>query len=493
MKASAPPDTVVLSPFVRHVADTITRTDLFRPGEMILVAVSGGPDSVALLSVLAALAPSWRLQLHAVHFNYGLRGEESNRDARFVAELCARMGIALVTEPIDMRASHTGTGAARGSVQNAARRARYAAMDRIGASLGVDKIAVGHTADDQAETLLMWMIRGAGSAGLSGIPPARSRSIIRPLLQITRDEILAYLKAEGLAFRTDSSNAKPIYMRNRIRRDLIPLLKRFNPAILSVLNRQAEIFREENVWLERITAEHLAQFSHEGPHGELVVDRAQLMTLPVALQRRIIRAAVRRTVDVERGPGFAFVAAILNSIVHGPPGAFLVGHGVYVGRDRETLRFERARQTGLDTPDTEAGREILLPVPSTLGWPLTGQLIQTSLVHSEQSADPCAGLPRHTALIDAESIAPGLRVRCWRRGDVFQPFGMEGRQKKLQDFFSDIKMPRAERQRIPIIVASERIVWVAGQRLDHRFRVTSTTKEIIMITLRDPDDHQETL
>ncbi len=187
------------STFVRRVAEMVNRTHLFEPGERILIAVSGGPDSVALLSVLAALAPSWRLSLWAVHFNYRLRGEESHQDARFVADLCGRMGIELISEDIDLGGSAGLSSRWKGrSIQEVAREARYSAMMRIGASIGADRIALGHTGDDQAETLLMWMLRGSGPFGLSGIPPARECLFIRPLLAMRRADALAYLEARGV-------------------------------------------------------------------------------------------------------------------------------------------------------------------------------------------------------------------------------------------------------------------------------------------------------
>src|SRR5688572_14674888 len=279
MSQSVQPQTA-RSQLARRVAATARAKGLLRPGDRVLAAVSGGPDSVALLSVLAALAPSWDLTLQAVHVNHGLRGAESDEDASFVAGLCDRLGVALAIERVTLAGP---AGRRRGrSIQEQAREARYAAMVRVATALRTDKIALGHTADDQAETLVMWMLRGSGTAGLAGIPPSRGPLVIRPLLDVGRAEIMAYLEAQGLPFRVDSSNAKPLYLRNRVRHELLPALKRFNPGLLGVLKRQAEILREEDLCLDQLVAEHLTQLTREDGAGAFVVDRAGLLALPLA-------------------------------------------------------------------------------------------------------------------------------------------------------------------------------------------------------------------
>ncbi|OLD40880.1 MAG: tRNA lysidine(34) synthetase TilS, partial [Nitrospirae bacterium 13_1_40CM_2_62_10] len=260
MSQSVHPQTA-RSQLAGRVAATARARGLLRPGDRVLAAVSGGPDSVALLSVLAALAPSWDLTLRAVHVNHGLRGAESDEDASFVAGLCDRLGVALAIERVTLAGP---AGRRRGrSLQEQAREARYAAMVRVATALRMDKIALGHTADDQAETLVMWMLRGSGTAGLAGIPPSRGPLVIRPLLDVGRAEIIAYLEAQGLPFRVDSSNAKPLYLRNRVRHELLPILKRFNPGLLGVLKRQAEILREEDLCLDQLVSEHLTRLTRE--------------------------------------------------------------------------------------------------------------------------------------------------------------------------------------------------------------------------------------
>lgn len=472
------------SKLARRVAATARARGLLKPADRVLVAVSGGPDSVALLSVLSALARSWDLTLQAVHVNHGLRGAESDEDASFVTGLCDRLGVPLVIERVPLRGP---AGRRRGrSLQEEAREARYDAMVRVATALRMDKIALGHTADDQAETLVMWMLRGSGTAGLAGIPPARGPLVIRPLLDIGRAEITAYLEAQGLPFRVDSSNAKPLYLRNRIRHELLPALKRFNPGLLGVFKRQAEILREEDLYLEQVAIEHLARLTREAAAGECVVDRAGLLALPLALRRRVVRTLIRQTSGRVQGPRFGAVTAVLDRVVEGRSGAAITVPGAHVAREYGSIRFRSSGRTTADAPGSEAA-SLPVPVPSTIRWPLTGQTIRVTLRDLSSAHRPALPPPSQSvAVLDADRFTLELAVRSWESGDAFRPLGMQGRRKKLQDFFADMKLPRAARRRVPLLVAPEGILWVGGHRPDHRFTATAASRRILIAELRDP-------
>src|SRR5436853_1362926 len=480
----------MLSPLARRVAEAARTRRLFSRGDRLLVAGSGGPDSVALLSLLTELSQSWTLVLWAVHVHHGLRGAESEEDARFVARLCERLGVELINERVDV----TGPARrrARQSLQEYAREARYAAMQRVGQACGSDKIALGHTADDQAETLLMWMLRGSGTTGLSGIPPTRGPQFIRPLLDFSRADIVAYLEAQGLEFREDSSNAKLLYLRNRVRHELLPTLRRFNPALLKVLGRQAEILREEDLCLQQSVSQHLVQMAREDAEGTVAVNRDALLALPLALQRRMVRTLIRQTSGMVKAPTFGAVSAVLDQVIHGRSGSAITVQGAQIAREYERIQF-RSRRAILQAPlracseakgNAEEGLALL--VPSTLSWPLTGQMIRVSFgssVAADLSNAPTH--PRSVAIFDTDRFTMPLFVRRWRPGDVFQPLGMDGRRKKLQDYFANIKLPRELRSRIPLIVAPEGILWVTGLRPDHRFFATTSTKRTVVAKLLD--------
>lgn len=469
---------------MRRVAEALKRQRLIEREDRIIVAVSGGPDSVALFSVLHGLAPSWNLSLSVAHFNYGLRGAESDDDAAFVMRLCARFNIPYRCE----RLALTDDLCKGRSLQEAAREARYAALLRLRASVNANKVAIGHTRDDQAETVVMWLLRGAGTTGLSGMPSLRL-PFIRPLLAVGRTDVLAYLVEQRLEFREDSSNATSIYLRNRVRHRLLPVLTRFNPAILEGLARQADILREDDICLDSMAAEQFARVARTLGNHEWVLDRTGLLALPLALQRRVLRKAVQHTTGVHRGPSFGAVSLLLDRVVHGCSGACATLRNANVSRAYEKILFQPRDAVSGATAELTIGsdRSFALPVPSTIVWPFTGQRLQADLVHCSQPMKTCATVPPMHAMLDADCMTLDLRVRTWRPGDRFHPFGFGGHQKKLQDLFADLKVPRPARTRVPLVVAPEGIVWVAGYRMDHRFRVTASTRRLLSLALLESE------
>jgi tRNA(Ile)-lysidine synthase len=377
------------------------------------------------------------------------------------------------------------------SLQERAREARYELLAKVGRELKVDKVALGHTADDQAETLLMWMLRGAGTAGLAGIPPARDSFFVRPLLDVTRAEILDYLEAQGLPYRTDSSNAKPLYVRNRVRSELLPLLKRYNPAIVTVLTRQGDILREEDLCLNQWVSELLARVSRR--EGESVlVDRTDLLALPLALQRRLVRALLRQTSGLVKGPTFQAVASVLDLVSHGRSGSRVTVRGASVERAYGSIRFssshERSSGRGNSTAGADPSVGLTLPVPSLLRWPPTGQVIRASL-GGPQGTDPAPAQTGRAAIFDADLVTLPFLIRSWTAGDWFCPAGLGGRRKKLQDYFADIKLVRHERTRVPLLVAPEGIMWIGGYRADQRFLAGAGTVRTVTVELLDGDHH----
>lgn len=464
----------------RHVAASAGSRRLLGEGDHVLVAVSGGPDSVALLSVLASLAPAKRLTLSALHLNYGLRGEESDEDERFVSRLCAELDVPLICERVDLSAS-SGIRKA-GSLQARARDVRYAALQRAAAALGASKIALGHTADDQAETLLMRMLRGSGAAGLAGIKPLRDAVYVRPLLDVSRAEILAYLDEKGLSYRTDSSNAKPVYLRNRIRQELLPLLKRFNPAVVGALTRQADILRDEDACLDQWTTDWIGRHVKATEDRSLSVPRGALLELPIALQRRVLRRVLQRAAGVPHPPSFGAADSVLHKVVRGRSGSSLSVRGARVIRDYQCIRLFPATHAGQPQADRAPDPAVCVPVsvPSSVLWLPTGETIRLRFAGPGDEPMPAG---RRVARFDADSVTLRLTVRSWQAGDLFCPLGMGGRRKKLQDYFSDSKLPRARRAGVPLLVAPEGILWVAGYRTDHRFRVRPSTTRIVIAEL----------
>jgi len=463
-------------PLLHRVVHTVRSRNLFLRGQHLLVAVSGGPDSMALLSLLDCLRPSWSLKLTAVHCNYGLRGSESDHDQEFVKARCRERKI-----PLHVRRFQLHDGPRYSSLQAVARDLRYRAFNEIAEECGAERIAVGHTADDQAETVLLWVLRGSGLTGLSGMPAFRDDKVIRPLYEARRREILTYLRKAGISFREDSSNAKPLYLRNRIRQEIIPILNRLVPSSTDALCRLADICREDDRYLEQQAAALSSSTVKWESAGGWVIDRGILLDLPSALQRRIIRGLLRQNHTQHRSSGLRTIDRVIRlASKRGDVSSLDVARGrIIVGRDE--VRFI-AQQTQVISPDRQ-GHVIppeRLTVPGTLVWPSTGQRLQIQRVARDQVPAP---LGKHRIIVDADRVSQPLLVRSWSPGDRFHPYGMNGHSKKLQDFFTDLKIPVAARSRIPVVAAPKGIVWIVGYRQDQRWMPTATTERCLVLTV----------
>ena len=477
------------SALLAHLVRTVRQQRLFVPGHHLLVAVSGGPDSVALLSLLHCLARSWRLTLTAVHCNYGLRGAESDGDESFVSTFCRERHLSLVI--------HRPTLVKRrqcSSLQAMARVARYDFMKQLAHEVGADYIAVGHTANDQAETLLMWMLRGAGMTGLTGMPYAREDKIIRPLLAATREEVMAYLDHEGLTYRRDSSNEKPLYHRNRIRKELLPVITRLAPAAVRLLQQQADLLREDEQCLEQMTNNLMRILVNHDSRGVQRVNRQAFFELPIALQRRLIRT-VLRTYDAEgRASSVRVVESIRRVFLKGRNGARLSLKQALVTLDKGSVQFSPGTEKGhgWENHPGQAKRESLgLPVPSTVYWARTNQQIHVQLMTRRAAQEVGSAPSQGLVLFDADRFSEPLLIRAWQAGDRFFPQGMKGKSKKLQDYFTDRKVPRHERAKIPLLVAPEGILWVVGMRQDDRFVVRSGTTRCLIVSVSNRASERE--
>ncbi len=422
---------------------------LLSPGERLLVGVSGGADSVALLDVL--VAGSWRP--HVCHLNHQLRGADSDADAEFVRQLAARYELPSTIESRKIAAE-----------EDAARRARHEFFGSVAARTGINKLALAHTADDQVETFLLRLLRGAGVPGLVGIWPERrigELRVIRPLLKVTRAEVLEYLRERKLTWREDASNADTRFTRNRVRHELLPLLEReFNPGIRDVLSRTAEILRDEDFYLLHHVARTFFMASCQGD----AVNLKALASYPVAIQRRVLRLWLGA--EDELGPRFSFeqIEAVRQlALSESPSAEVALPEGLVVYREYDVLR--------------KASRKDLEPIRGRWPFNMSGETVIRELggrfIVGEEGEQ-----------FDADALGTGLFVRTWENGDRFQPLGME-HEKKLQDFFVDEKVPRNQRGRTPLLCAADgRIAWVVGHRIAEPFKVTGLTRRTVRVSFK---------
>jgi tRNA(Ile)-lysidine synthase len=424
----------------------------FAPGEALLVGVSGGPDSVALLSALVELG--WRP--HVCHLNHQLRGADSDADAEFVRQLATQYSLPSTIEACTVAPD-----------EDSARRARQEFFGRVAERTGLKKLVLAHTADDQVETFLLRLLRGAGVPGLVGIWPERQLGtlrVIRPLLKVRRLEIMEYLAAKQLSYREDKSNADTRFTRNRIRHELLPLLEReYNPAIRDVLLNTAEILRDEDFYLLR----HVAQRFYMAACQNDAVNVKTLATYPTAIQRRVLRFWLGG--DSENGLSFTFdqIEAVRHAALGDAPSAAIdLPDDLVVYREYEWLQ--------------KARRKDLEPVKGN--WPLS--LLGDTVIRELGVRFVLEGgdeSPHPKECFDADALGEGLFVRTWENGDRFQPLGMS-ETKKLQDFFVDEKVPRLKRGRVPLVCAADgRIAWVVGHRIAEPFKVRDDTRRILCL------------
>ncbi|MCC6966410.1 MAG: tRNA lysidine(34) synthetase TilS [Nitrospira sp.] len=483
--------TALKHPLRNRVARALRTRALLQPGQSVLVAVSGGPDSVALLSVLHELAPAWKWSLTVVHCNYGLRGAESDGDAAFVAELCRRLNLPCIVRSLPIPARGPGHSS---SLQARARELRYRLFLDLTTELGVDRVALGHTADDQAETVLLRMLRGAGLRGLSGMPHSRGHRFVRPLLTVTRREILSYLETMGVSFRTDSSNARSIYLRNRVRHELLPVMQSLAPATVRLLARQADMVREDDRLLERLAARRLGRVTVSRDSQTILLDRSALIEQHAALQRRMLRQAMHALSPSVGGPRGDVVLALLASLsTKRSGGSWRVG-SLVVTCEQGLVRIAPdeapagVRTEASPQPASSVTLQTVpqVAVPCTVTWPPTGALIRIAVVTRERGRALLNKPSSAVAIFDAERLLLPLTVRSWRPGDFFSPVGMAGRRKKLQDYFTDAKLSRSMREHIPLLLSREQIAWIVGQRIDARFAATTSTTRFIVARVTHP-------
>ena len=458
-----------MATFPERVAATVSAHHMISPGQVVLVALSGGADSTALLHALAQLRAKLGFRLAACHIHHGLRGAEADADAAHAAAQAQSHGIPFDLKRGDVRAR---TGGRHLSLEAAAREVRYQLLEEAAGEMGADRIATGHTADDQAETVLLNLLRGAGAGGLAGMPAVRGR-IIRPLLEVRRAQAEAYCRTEDLAFRTDRSNQDLRFTRNRIRHRILPALREIQPQVDAALCRLAWLLREEDSFLTAEAARHLNAIALRRA-GACLLPLPPFAELHPALQRRVARAAIAQVKGDELNLGLERVEALVNLMLAGRTGARIELPG----------RVQAVRSYGevVISPSGTGRSKRARPEP-TWDLPVPGQVTVPELdIRFAASRSTAKRPPRDAfiALIDAAAVTQPLQIRTWRAGDRFLPYGL-GKRVKLQDFFVNRKIPRHLRKRVPLVVCGDRIVWVVGHRLSDEFKVTPDTRRTIRL------------
>ncbi|UCD58896.1 MAG: tRNA lysidine(34) synthetase TilS [Candidatus Hydrogenedentota bacterium] len=461
------------------VEQTIERHRMLVAGDKVLVALSGGPDSVCLLEMLEELQPRYSLILCVAHFNHKLRGEAAEQDAVFAEQVALRKGLAFVSSSADVRAFAKEE---KLSVEAAGRRLRYEFLLRSALSLGAHRVAMGHTADDQVETVLMRFIRGSGPEGLAGIPPVRPLSnlgqvrIIRPLINLWRNDIMRYVRTRKLRYRRDESNESPEYLRNKIRLELLPQLRNeYNPQIKQRLANAASALALDNDFFESEAKLLIDEMVLERKPYWVVFDAGLVATLHPALRKRIISGLVYLA-----NPD----APMLEASHYGDAEILLCAAGGKLDLPGK-LRLEISGGTGLVSgigrrarPPQEA---FDVAIGEMTAIPPLSIVVKTKLMAGISSPSRLTKLCNpNRQYFDLGAVRLPLEIRGRRAGDWFKPLGTRG-SKKLKDFFIDKKVPRFLRGHVPLLLSNGKIMWVMGYGIDRRFMLKPSSKSALRV------------
>lgn len=454
---------------------------LVLPSEPLLVAVSGGPDSVCLLHILVKLQDELGIRLHVAHLNHQLRGADSEGDAQYVAELANRLGIPATIERRDVKAYRAQQ---RLSLEEAAREVRYTFLTEVAKSIGASRAAVGHTTGDHVETILMHLVRGSGTRGLRGLQPCSgwqrqgsSLTVIRPLLSISREDTVSYCHRHQLMPRLDVSNLSLSPLRNRIRLELLPLMQSYNPQVSEALLRMAQIAGDDLDFINEEGMRLWGQIAQEH-ENTIVLNRERFLELPRALKRHLLRVAIEKLIglkDIETRHIEQLVAALNKPA--GRKISLPEGLSFVVEYDRYLLGLDPAALSPF--PIMEGEFALAIPGETHLpGWQVEATVLDPSAVKG-------IGLVNNdfTAYFDRDKTGDRLTVRARQRGDRFQPLGMS-QPKKVGEFMIDARIPQSWRGRIPIICSPGQILWIVGWRIDERVKVTEVTRQVLRLEFK---------
>jgi tRNA(Ile)-lysidine synthase len=476
---------IINSATAEQVARTISRHGMLAAGDRVLAAVSGGADSTALLHLMHAMRSRLGITLAVAHLNHGLRGGAADADARFVESLAGRLGLTFHGECIRLDPS-------RGSVEERGRRARYNFFRRLAEEHGYTKIALGHHMDDNAEAVLLHLLRGSGIRGLSGIPPVRGERIIRPLIDLRRAEIIAFVREHGISFVQDESNADPRFDRNRVRQSLIPLLqKEFNPNVTAVLHRTADLCRQEERWMQTLLAPILEEAMESLDSRGMVLRARRLADEPPAVQRRLLRDGLQRWRGSLKRIGMDHIDALIDLLGPQSDGKRLclpnrIGVQRRGPRLHFTIRPGRGCAPSPDAPDYQY--EIPLPdeAPCTVFVPESGLRFHFALQTGGE--DPSRDAADGSAVwFDADQVIFPLLIRNFRPGDRMRPSGLQG-HRKIKKIFNDRKIPADRRHGTPLLVGGPEILWVVGVRRSEAAIPTGRTcrRLLVRVTANRP-------
>lgn len=450
-----------MADIVDKVEQAVIAHNLLNKGDRVVIALSGGPDSVALLHLLIALRAKFDLDLAAVHLDHAIR-PNSAKDREFCSQLCRNLKIKFYSKRMDIPALAKRR---RLSLEEAGRKARYAYLESISSQHGYSKIATGHTFNDNIETILFNIARGCGLEGLSGIPRMRGK-IIRPLLDLEKDELSSWLRSKKVKFVHDITNRSLVYSRNRIRLKVLPELEKINPAARRNIARLSEIATEELEYLSVRVVSAYEEMLLESGKGKIVLDLGKLVQYDKSLRKKVLLQAIKRS-GVETGSiSSQSVNRALNIVEGKSGGKAPLGKGILIEKSQGRIAiFIKSSQPG----------KIALHIPGITKVPAQNCFIEARIIKRDDIESLNKGM--RNAYLDLNDMSD-MAIRFPQKGDKIRPLGMDG-HRLLSDIFIDRKIPEYERETIPLIVSGNEIAWIAGVMISDDFKITEKTQEVL--------------
>jgi tRNA(Ile)-lysidine synthase len=448
----------------QKVLKFIDQNKLIETGDKIIVALSGGPDSIFVLHFLHLYKRKFRIDLNAVHFNHSLRGKESDDDEKFAKEYCAKISVPFISKKLNVKSFAKKN---KLSIEEAARKLRYVNLDFFSRKLFCNKIVTAHNQSDNTETILINLFSGSGLPGLSGIPIKRG-NIIRPLLCLPKQEIVEYLKKNKIDYRVDSSNLENDYKRNYLRNKIIPEIKgKLNPAVDEALFRSSMNLKSALRFNEKI-AEHLAaQFvTHTGESAVIWIYLADLFDSKIPAE--IIKFVLKKYFNHEfESDDYEKI----NSLIIKQKGKQVqLSKNLYAIREEESVKIEKSLKTANKIITLEAGRHV------SIGKKIIGiELVSSESVQFNRDG--------RVEYISGDKLSGKFLIREWKPGDKFHPLGMKN-SRKVSDFLTDLKIPSSERKDQLVLLNRNQIIWVVGLRIDNQYKFTEKTKKIYKLWVK---------
>lgn len=455
---------------IKKVEKTITKHALLKQNDKVVVGLSSGPDSTALAVILAQIAPSWDIQLIIAHFNHNLRGSESDQDEQDAGKLAARLNLPFISRKMSKPSVPKGL-----SPEDFYRRERYQFFEEVAKSNKANKIALGHNLQDQAETVLLHLLRGSGLDGLKGISPLRDGKYIRPLLEVSRPEIIAYLDGARINYRQDSSNESKLHLRNKIRLELLPYLKNeFNPKIDEALAQMAAILHDENVFIEQCVGKALSSTCVKKLKNRILINIEYIKTLPRSIQRRLLKELLENFSLQRNGIAFLHIDSIDKLLQKSGSGKKIcLPGGIEARREYENLILERPKA---DHQPVEYSYKV--EIPGTIYIARRNLTVNFQLVEKNKIDFS----DKNKSYADMDKIQFPLVLRNRRAGDWFQPLGMVGRQK-LKSFFINHKITQQKRNEIMLLADQQGVIWIENMHMNDQVKITLETKNVLELEI----------